>query len=527
MKQSGAGSLLPLAAACALLLSATPPANAFTLHSAVSLNARAIEFFAGHVVLDAQGGAAIDDGVLHVSADRIVLDLRANRYVGVGHVTLSGSPAAEGAALGVDVLTHRAVLISVGPHAATQVVEGKQLRAAAAGDAGSEPLALPDLEGELPYAVATSAVAHAGADVRLRNAHVVVPGGRSVYLPSYVYTFSSDTGYVVNNAYGGGEDVPLYVGSTRDSIQGLHFFYNAQTKVGVGFDDHIVDGNKAYVLISLSPLNGPSKALNFTWQEHINSHASQSFAASAQTGSSVFSRYDVNDQVHRSFFELSAYQTNGANAQQISWQSLYEPLGSRGLPADVYFNLRSEFGLDHAANPGNFYPFSFSGATATTVAHTALEAQAYTKPFTIGESTLNLTADLRRSNDSLPHDRLIQTYGVQLTRRWNQRITTQFLDGETSVHDDFRAADVGASTHTSTQSLGVTYDHGDPFALYVSATHNAAWEVGPTSLVVTPWSLYANARFRVNRSLSLGLSRSYYFGFEGQRFSSFGVQIFP
>ncbi len=514
-------------AAALVLVGVWTPAHARTLHEALSIQAQSVSFFSGHVVLDGQGDATIDDGELHVSADRIIVDLHANRYVAIGNVVLTGVPQGTGAALGVDALTHRGVLVSLKPQATARAIEGTHLSDQPDKAQSAEPLALPDLGGELPYAIAASAVAHLGADVRLRGAHVVVPGGRSVFLPSYVYTFSSDTGYVVNNVYGASEDIPIYVGSTRDSIQGLHFFYDRQTKVGIGFDDHIVDGNKAYQLVSLSPLTGPYKALNYTWQEHINDHASQSFTAAAQSGGPVYSRYDVSDQVHRSFFEFSAAQSTGYRQQQISWQSLFEQLGSRGLPADIDFNLRSEYGLDYSSNPAGFYPFSFAGASAGTVAHTALETYAYTKPFNLSSTSINLTADLRAARDTLPHDRFTQTYGVQLTRQLNPLVTAQFLDEETSIRDAYFAPNVSSSTHTSSQSLGMTYDHGDAFALYASLTHNAAQAFGPTAVYVTPWTLFANVRFRVNRSLSLQLSRSYYFGFEGQHFSSFGVQIFP
>src|SRR5207253_2552028 len=82
---------------------------------------------------------------------------------------------------------------------------------------GAEPLALADLEGEAPFARAAIATAHLGADVRLSSARVIVPGGKDVFIPSYVYTFSSEAGYSQSNVAGSGEDIPIYFGSTRDS----------------------------------------------------------------------------------------------------------------------------------------------------------------------------------------------------------------------------------------------------------------------------------------------------------------------
>jgi len=49
----------------------------------------------------------------------------------------------------------------------------------------------------------------------------------------------------------------------------------------------------------------------------------------------------------------------------------------------------------------------------------------------------------------------------------------------------------------------------------------------PAGIGAQPWFTSLDVRFRVNSTLSLDLSRSYGFGFEGQRFGQLGVQIFP
>ncbi|HYK53358.1 MAG TPA: hypothetical protein VEV38_07495, partial [Candidatus Eremiobacteraceae bacterium] len=63
--------------------------DAATLHPAVTVKGADVEFYAGHLVLDARGGATLDDGVLHVSADRIIVDLNHDRYVAAGNVHVS------------------------------------------------------------------------------------------------------------------------------------------------------------------------------------------------------------------------------------------------------------------------------------------------------------------------------------------------------------------------------------------------------------------------------------------------------
>ena len=540
-----------LALLAAVLFGQARPAAAFLVRPEISLHGQSVLFYAGHLVLEASGGAAIDDGILHVSADRIIVDLRTNRYVALGSVVVRGAQSVVGDAFGAELYSHRGMLVSTVPKAVSRLVEGDRLGAvdSTSASAGREPLAVPDLGGEEPYVSATSAVAHLGADVRLRNAHVIVPSGSSIRLPSYVYTFSSDAGYVVNNAIGSNEDIPIFIGSTRDSILGIHFFYNRLVKLGIGLDDRIVDGSKAYDLIALSPLNGPYKTLSFTWQEQINSHASQSLYSSVSSGFGLSNYYDVRDAVHRSFFELTANQYHKVNSQQLAWQSFDQALGERGPAAGIYFHLRSEYGLSHY--PLIELPFgqaTFINGYSGTVTHSAFEAYIGTQPFNIGRTTLSLSADLRRLTDTQPHRQFYQSYGAVLNRQWNRYLTTRFFDGESFTRDVYPATGSnfdfagnsnygfggfsgtlsGAqSTHYSTQSLSVFYNHGQALSFLVTGTHNSAYTNSANAFLVNPWTVSADVRFRLNRSLSLDLSRSYYFGFLGQRFSSLGVQILP
>ena len=77
------------------------------------------------------------------------------------------------------------------------------------------------------------------------------------------------------------------------------------------------------------------------------------------------------------------------------------------------------------------------------------------------------------------------------------------------------------------QTLTLNYDNGDPFALLLTGTHAAGMTDNPAGLAETPWEATAQLRFRATRSLSIELTRSYFFGYNGERFSGFGVQLLP
>ncbi len=519
-----------LAAVSAVVFAATtasaPPAQAAPLHPTVSLEAPWVGFYAGHLVLDGRGGARFDDGVLRVHADRIIVDLRANRYVAAGNVTVEGARVRHGDAVGIDLATHRGILVDTASQPSSEAVEGAVIGGAASIADGSEPLALPDVGLEQPYVRASRAVAHLGADVRLRNAHIIVPGGESVGLPSYVYSFSSSPGYSNTNVVTNGEDLPIYYGSTSNSVQGIHLSYNSATKVAVGLDSHFVS-ERSYVLLSGSTLFGPTKIFNLTWQQFINDHASQTLDSSTITGIGTFNSYDLRDTIHRSFLELTANQGLGAHQSTFAWQSFDQPFGA-GSGSRPFFHLRSEYGYAHVPEQFSFVPFPPSAVLPTTVWHTGLEGYLGSPTWNFGSNmSLFGSADLRDETDTLPHRQVSQVYTLTLDTRLNRNVSTNFSASAAPFFDAYPSVDTIFHSRVNQQTLLVTYDHGDPFALSFDVVRSTAVSDNPSPPIVFPWTLTGRLRFRATPSLSLDLSRSYFFGFNGQRFGVLGLQILP
>jgi hypothetical protein len=511
-------------------------------HPAVTVTGGIVSFYAGHVVLDARGRARLDDGVLHVTADRIVIDLRSNRYVAAGDVVVSpafGSAApVSGAAMGVDLTTHRGIFIAVTPAVSRTAVDGASVVAPLdSASLPAEPLALPDVGSEVPFAVAPRAVAHLGADVRLQRARVLVPGGRAVGLPSYVYTFSSDQGYNVTNIADSGEDVPIVFGSTRNSIQGAHFAYDPLVKVSLGIDEHIVNGQRSYIIASVAPLNGPRHIGNLLWVDDVNAHTTQTYSAGAENGFGVFQSYDLLDTAHRSYFDLSA-QTFGGSGQRstrIGWQGYDQQLSGTGLGSLLYFHLRSEYGLGYSATPFTSTPFAPGFVLPRSVWHTGLELYTSTSAFTIARgSSVTLSADYKSLHETLPHTQFAATYGASLSQVWTDHLSTSISETVQPIHDGypdrgggFGFAPASYLTVFNSQQAAVFYSNASAFALRLSANHDSAATDNPSGISVQPWTLGADIRFRISKSLSLDISRSYFIGLEGRRFGSYGIQIFP
>ena len=527
------------------------PVRAATLHPAVTVRGADVEFYSGHLVLDARGGATLDDGVLHVTADRIIVDLDHDRYVAAGDVHIAGAASGaaliqSGAALGIDLASHDGTLVTIAPAPATFTVTGPLVTQVEASpepsptsspvlagllpvpqpSAGAtsapiatptpQPLALVDLEGEAPFARAAVATAHLGADVRLGSARVIVPGGKDVYLPSYVYTFSSEVGYSQSNVAGSSEDIPIYFGSTRDSITGAHFTYNAQTKVGIGLDHRVVDGDKAYDLFSVSPLYGPVRDAEFTWHEQANEHASQTLDGLTADGIGSVWRYSALDSLHRSYVGLSALDSLAGDFESLVWQGAYEPLGAGWLGDLFEYHVATEYGRSQ----------SKISATAP-IYDTAFDALVQAPALALdSSSSLSLQADWRQLFDDQPHRQFATVYSATLTHRWDPNLTTKLADIENQVVDVYPSFDAGTRAYISAQVATINYNNGEPFSFAFGLTHAAALSA-PPGIAVQPWFASLDVRFRVSPSLAFDLSRSYGFGYLGQRLGSIGFQILP
>ena len=494
-------------------------------------------FYASHLLLDADGGAFLDDGVLHVSADHISVDLRAKRYLAIGNVTVTQSDAiapstpasAQGDIFGDDLQARRGLLVALAPEPTRRLIEGGAIEGEpTVGVPLGEPFSLPDFGGEAPFATATRAVAHVGADVRLTNAKVLLPGARSAPLPSYVYTYSSDSGYVTSNLVGASEDVPWYFGSTRNSVQGLHFIYRPSTGFGFGADERIVNGPKGYALASFSPFFGQSKALNVTWQDQINAHTSQTLTSTTIEGFGTTNNYDIRDGIHRSYLEASGFQYHQNIGALFAWQSYDEAMAHAGAFSYLMFHLRSEVGTVHTPLTLGYSPFPSNIYLAQWVPHIAFEGYVATQSLALTRTTtLNASADDRFYHDTLPHLQSVQTYAMNLNQRVNRFVTLGAGISDSPIHDGYPTLNASYASHFDSENASFSYNHDNFFYLTLSGQHATGTTQLPGGVTVTPWSVSGDARLRVNRFLSVEVGRSYFFGFEGLRFGTWSFQIFP
>jgi len=160
--------------------------------------------------------------------------------------------------------------------------------------------------------------------------------------------------------------------------------------------------------------------------------------------------------------------------------------------------------------------------------HLTGEAYLATKPLALGpETTTYASADARYIHDSLPHNLSAQTFALTLNQRMNRYVTLGASISDTPIEDGYPYLDAVYASRFDTESATFSYNHTGLFQLLLTGTHATASTQLPAGVTATPWSTSADVRFRVLPTLSIELGRSYYFGFEGQRFGTWTFQIFP
>jgi hypothetical protein len=233
--------------------------------------------------------------------------------------------------------------------------------------------------------------------------------------------------------------------------------------------------------------------------------------------------------VHRSFFELTANSFPLQTWSSVfAWQGYDQPLAHAGALSHIVFHLRSEAGLLHTPLEAGFSPFPSDIFLPQYVQHVGAEAYAATQPLRIGSNTtIYASADDRFFHDTLPHLQSVQVYTMTVSQRVNRFVNIGASISDTPIHDGYPTLNASFASHFDTETATFSYNHDRFFALMLSGTHATASTELPTGFIVTPWSANADVRFRVSPTLAIELGRSYFFGFEGQRFGTLSFQIFP
>ena len=198
--------------------------------STVRLRASDIDFFAGPLAIVAHGDVSVDaTSVGHGSADAAFVDLRKNRLVLAGHAVL-GAQTAD--ALAVD-LEHGRV---------------DALRVEDGATAGISTFPTPIRAAIFIRARRATIVPH--ANVRFTPATFPTSAGAPP-VPSYLYTFASNSGFAAQSLPGASFDQPYGIVGSPSSLLAGHLRYVQGTGLDLAVDKHLVDGNRSFLVTSI------------------------------------------------------------------------------------------------------------------------------------------------------------------------------------------------------------------------------------------------------------------------------------
>ncbi len=316
--------------------SAARAAERGALPKNVDVRADAIAFFPGRALLAADGAVRVRAGGRDIEADGLRFDLANNRLLFGGDVRVRAAAAPEYAAYHLELASGEAYAVSLDPEPAS-------LRVAPDGatDAETAPEGIfdvVDVTGERPYIRSRHAVVTPGVNVRFMPADFTTGTRAIARSPMYLYTFGGN-GYFATNALPSATfDQPYGLYGNEHTLIAAHFRYDSAMGAELGFDDHLVDNDKRYAVVSYLPLRSKRvdlqsyRQLAPTLVENVTAYAVPGIAAATYA-------LQRSGRVANARFSLA--QTNGRLSSDLVLTS-----NTRYIGRLLGYRLQSGVGYD-------------------------------------------------------------------------------------------------------------------------------------------------------------------------------------
>jgi hypothetical protein len=535
-----APALASIALAVALVCG-LPHAARAALPARVDLRGDRIGLFIfgdGTTVLDGAGHLVVRAGARTISADALRYDLRANTLIASGDVRVtSGGRTISGAAYALDLRSDTARLLTLDGLPTTLTIRHDQPALEEPAPPGT--FALADLGGNKPYLRSRHAIVTPNTNVRLTPAEVPTGPGPYVPTPSYLYTFAQ-TNFSQSALPYATFDQPYPLFGTANSLTSGHLRYDTQGGAGIGFDEHLVDGNRAYAVASIVPFGG--RELNLNAFEQLRPGLTQSLNAFHYFGAYTanFAQYQMQWTTPLTRTTFSGYQSGSSNSATLTLSSLEHfiaPLftyrgqvsyGYDHFPGQIPFNNDFRIGTDaYVATRNVKLPL---GVNASAKYEYAMTFYDFPHEVTTGTATITLS---RRVNRSLS---FLGTIGLQQVAD-RYRDNSAFYLGLPSPGQPYFAPDgtpypgffayAGIATYRTYSLTTNWHPRGgeNGFALYLTHTNDFPQfhGYGPTPNFAT-----LDVTQRLGSTLRIDLARSYAFGWNHQYFSpQYSIGISP
>lgn len=236
----------------------------------VRLSADRVQFYYDRFLVEADGHVRVQaSNGLVATGDAFSMDLKLNRYVLAGHVTLTGKGAAASGAAIADFLDFdRIYFVPVTTEPDRWTFLGGDLAHPVKGRImPGDTFSFPQLP-EYPSLTASGAVIGTKTYVRFEGAQAQF-GGASIPLGSYVVNFSPNQYFAQNSLSGANFDATWNFAGNTNTLSALHFRYDQQNYAYLAFEQHLI-GDHEYAIFSMNPLSKAGKFYNLQLYDRLS-----------------------------------------------------------------------------------------------------------------------------------------------------------------------------------------------------------------------------------------------------------------
>jgi hypothetical protein len=236
----------------------------------VRLSADRVQFYYDRFLVEADGHVRVQASNGFVATgDAFSMDLKLNRYVLAGHVTLtSKGERASGAAIADFLDFDRIYFVPVTSEPDRWTFLGGDLVHPVKGRImPGDAFSFPQLP-EYPSLTATGAVIGTKAYVRFEGAQAQF-GGAAIPLGSYVVNFSPNQYFAQNSLSGANFDATWNFAGNSNTLSALHFRYDTQNYAYLAFEQHLIGGHE-YAIFSVNPMSRAGKFYNLQLYDRLS-----------------------------------------------------------------------------------------------------------------------------------------------------------------------------------------------------------------------------------------------------------------
>jgi len=528
---------LIIAVAAMLALSSAPA----VAKPAFEIRAASLAFFANVLGIIARTDATVTtaDGLI-LTGKAAFVDLQHNRILVTGAAEIKNttrSVRADAIAYDLDAHTVDVLDAAVGARRGAA-----NLLSFTSAPIDSDRFDFPDLDDRRMYIRSRRAIVTPHANARFVPAIFPTSPG-ALPVPSYMYTYSSNAGFGASALGGATFDQPYGIAGGPTSLLAAHFRYEDGIGPTVALDDHLVYGDRAYIVSSIDSPFRSNRAAQLTAYQSMGPRFSQTFSASASDGIAGGS-YDLTAAFGKASAEFDFSRFGASSTLDLSART-----PDMRLPYGASARLRADIGFD--ALPDGVITVLPDHNNYATVWRHGLDLFVSTPVVKMPFGTqLGVTADASRTWYDFPHHRDALTGSATFSKRLSKALTAIASYSAAFSYDIYPGTQ--ALFYPPPQITIIAPD-GTPwpgFAAFTGASMTRGYTLDTfyapspnTSLRATavyatdfpqfhgfgrpPLELRLDARFRPLPNVGFDVGRGYDFDWAGRRFTQWTFSVLP